>query len=118
MVCFGSGESPGMPLHLFESSSPICGWCLWLNRQRDDVRSSRTATIFFKKTLDNLHRMCYNKDNEGQSWKITHLVRGKQPMSKHHQKTSKKKFKNLLTNEVKYGIINTTNKGGDQHQRL
>ena len=46
MVCVGCGESPGVPLHPFESGSPICGWCLRLSRQRDDVRSSRTASIY------------------------------------------------------------------------
>ena len=49
MVCFGCGESPGVPLHPFESGSPICGWCLRLSRQRDDVRSSRTASKLFSK---------------------------------------------------------------------
>ena len=46
MVCVGCGESPGVPLHPFESGSPICGWCLRLSRQRDDVRSSRTASTY------------------------------------------------------------------------
>ena len=46
MVCFGCGESPVVPLHPFESGSPICGWCLRLSRQRDDVRSSRTASKY------------------------------------------------------------------------
>lgn len=46
MVCVGCGESPGVPLHPFESGSPICGWCRRLSRQRDDVRSSRTASKY------------------------------------------------------------------------
>ena len=70
MVCVGCGESPGVPLHPFESGSPICGWCLRLSRQRDDVRSSRTASKNFskkfKKPIDKPHKMWYNKDtNEG-----------------------------------------------------
>ena len=41
---------PSVPLHPFEPGSPFCGLCLRLGRQRDDVRSSRTADKnFFKK---------------------------------------------------------------------
>lgn len=41
---------PCVPPHSFEPSSPHCSLCLRLGRQRDDVRSSRTADkIFFKK---------------------------------------------------------------------
>ena len=68
MVCVGCGESPGVPLHPFESGSPICGWCLRLSRQRDDVRSSRTASKFFlKKVLTNQAKVCYNKSTKRSS---------------------------------------------------
>ena len=54
-----------MPLHPFEPGSLSCGLCLRLGRQRDDVRSSRTADKNFlknfKKSIDKPHEMCYNK---------------------------------------------------------
>jgi hypothetical protein len=51
-----------VPPHPFEPGSPSFGLCLRLGRQRDDVRSSRTADKkIFLKSIDKLNKMCYNK---------------------------------------------------------
>lgn len=48
---------PSVPPHPFESGSPSFGLCLRLGRQRDDVRSSRTAD---KKILKNFKKVLTN----------------------------------------------------------
>ena len=63
-VFVGWEDSYGVPPHSFEPSSPHCSLCLRLGRQRDDVRSSRTADKkflkTFKKPLDKSIQMWYN----------------------------------------------------------
>lgn len=109
---------PSVPPHPFEPGSPSFGLCLRLGRQRDDVRSSRTADKkFSKKVLTNQFKYAIiGIESEERIMNRTPMGRQLDFDLKYKMNNNdfikfiEKEKKKVLTNQSKCGIMIIENK--------